>query len=55
MKLLYEKIESDHDLLSKRFNNPRPSDDDSIILGQMRRNKIKKDFRTNYSLGGIVM
>lgn len=56
--LIQEKIESDHDLrihvLSKRFNSPKPTEEDAVILGQMRRNKIKKDFRTNYSLGGTV-
>lgn len=56
--LIQEKIESDHDLrihvLSKRFNSPKQSEEDAVILGQMRRNKIKKDFRTNYSLGGTV-
>jgi len=56
--LVQEKIESDHDLrihvLSKKFNSPKPTEDDAVILGQMRRNKIKKDFRTNYSLGGTV-
>lgn len=56
--LIQEKIESDHDLrihvLSKKFNSPKPTEEDAVILGQMRRNKIKKDFRTNYSLGGTV-
>lgn len=56
--LLQEKIESDYDLrihvLTKKFYSPYPVPDDSIIIGHMRRNKIDKDFRTNYSLGGTV-
>jgi len=41
-------------VLTKKFNSPEPDDEDSIILGAMRRNKVEKDFRTNYSLGGTV-
>lgn len=56
--LIQEKIESEYDLrihvLTKRFNSPRPEDTDSVLLGYMRRNKVDKDFRTNYSLGGSV-
>lgn len=56
--LIQEKIESDYDLrihvLTSRFNSPSPSDTDSVILGYMRRNRVDKDFRTNYSLGGTV-
>ncbi len=56
--LIQEKIESDYDLrihvLTKKFNAPVPEDTDSILLGYMRRNRVKKDFRTNYSLGGTV-
>jgi RimK family alpha-L-glutamate ligase len=57
--IFQEKIESDHDLrihvLTKRFNPPKPEDDDSVLLGYMRRNRVnKKDFRTNHSLGGTV-
>jgi ribosomal protein S6--L-glutamate ligase len=56
--LIQEKIESEYDLrihvLSKRFNSPTPTDTDSVLLGYMRRNRVKKDFRTNYSLGGTV-
>jgi len=56
--LIQEKIESEYDLrihvLTKRFNSPTPSDTDSVLLGYMRRNKVEKDFRTNYSLGGTV-
>ena len=56
--MIQEKIDADYDLrihvLTKKFNSPNPSDTDSILLGAMQRNKIKKDFRTNYSLGGTV-
>jgi ribosomal protein S6--L-glutamate ligase len=56
--LIQEKIDSEYDLrihvLTKKFNSPTPSDTDSILLGYMRRNRVKKDFRTNYSLGGTV-
>jgi ribosomal protein S6--L-glutamate ligase len=56
--LIQEKIDSDYDLrihvLSKKFNAPKPEDTDSVLLGFMRRNRVKKDFRTNYSLGGTV-
>lgn len=54
--LIQEKIDSDYDLrihvLTRKFNSPRPSEEDSVVLGFMRRNKIDKDFRTNVSLGG---
>ena len=56
--LIQEKIDSEYDLrihvLTKRFNSPTPNDTDSVLLGYMRRNRVKKDFRTNYSLGGTV-
>ena len=56
--LIQEKIDSEYDLrihvLTKRFNSPTPEETDSILLGYMRRNRVKKDFRTNYSLGGTV-
>ena len=56
--LIQEKIESDHDLrihvLTKRFNSPTPDEQDSVLLGYMKRNRIKNDFRTNHSLGGSV-
>jgi ribosomal protein S6--L-glutamate ligase len=56
--LAQEKIDSDYDLrihvLTKRFNAPKPEDTDSVLLGYMRRNRVEKDFRTNYSLGGSV-
>jgi ribosomal protein S6--L-glutamate ligase len=56
--LIQEKIDSEYDLrihvLTKRFNSPTPDEKDSVLLGYMRRNRVKKDFRTNYSLGGTV-
>lgn len=56
--LVQEKIESEYDLrihvLTRKFNSPTPEDTDSVLLGYMRRNRVKKDFRTNYSLGGTV-
>ena len=56
--LIQEKIESEYDLrihvLTRKFNSPTPDDTDSVLLGYMRRNRVKKDFRTNYSLGGTV-
>jgi ribosomal protein S6--L-glutamate ligase len=56
--LIQEKIDSEYDLrihvLTKRFNAPVPEETDSVLLGYMRRNRVKKDFRTNYSLGGSV-
>ena len=56
--LIQEKIDSDYDLrihvLTRKFNSPTPDETDSVLLGYMRRNRVKKDFRTNYSLGGSV-
>jgi ribosomal protein S6--L-glutamate ligase len=56
--LIQEKIESDYDLrihvLTRKFNSPFPNKNDSEIIGYMQRNKIEKDFRTNFSLGGTV-
>ncbi len=56
--LIQEKIESEYDLrihvLTRKFNSPKPEDTDAVLLGYMRRNRVKKDFRTNYSLGGTV-
>jgi len=56
--LIQEKIDSEYDLrihvLTKKFNAPVPEDTDAVLLGYMRRNRVKKDFRTNYSLGGTV-
>lgn len=54
--LIQEKIESDHDIrihvLTRKFNSPKPDESDSVLLGYMRRNRVKNDFRTNHSLGG---
>lgn len=56
--LIQEKIESDYDLrihvLTRRFNSPNPAETDSVLLGYMRRNRVNKDFRTNFHLGGSV-
>jgi ribosomal protein S6--L-glutamate ligase len=56
--MIQEKIDAEYDLrihvLTKKFNAPHPEETDSIILGAMQRNKVDKDFRTNYSLGGTV-
>lgn len=56
--LIQEKIDSEYDLrihvLTKKFNAPKPEDTDAVLLGYMRRNRVDKDFRTNYSLGGTV-
>lgn len=58
--LIQEKIDSNFDLriqvivknLGKISYKENP--DNFIILGAMKRKAIKKDFRTNYSLGGEV-
>ena len=56
--LIQEKIDSDFDLriqvLVKKLNALEPEDDNSTILGSMKRSAVKGDFRTNYSLGGSV-
>lgn len=58
--LIQEKIDSNYDLriqvIIKKFNpDPRESSkNNSFILGTMKRGAVKKDFRTNYSLGGTV-
>jgi RimK family alpha-L-glutamate ligase len=56
--LIQEKIDSDFDLriqvIIKKLNALEPEDDNFILLGAMRRNAVKDDFRTNYSLGGTV-
>jgi ribosomal protein S6--L-glutamate ligase len=56
--LIQEKIDSEFDLriqvLVKKLNALYPEDDNSTILGVMRRNAMEGDFRTNYSLGGTV-
>lgn len=55
--LIQEKIDGDYDIriqVLNKWNNSERMQTESIILGAMRRNKIKNDFRTNYSLGGTV-
>jgi ribosomal protein S6--L-glutamate ligase len=56
--LIQEKINSDFDLriqvLIKKLNALDPDEENSIILGAMKRSAVSKDFRTNYSLGGSV-
>lgn len=52
--LLQEKIESSYDLrihvLTRRLDAPGGAE----VIGAMQRNRVKKDFRTNFSLGGTV-
>ncbi len=52
--LLQEKIDSQFDLrvhvLTRRLDTPGAAE----VIGAMRRNRVGKDFRTNYSLGGTV-
>lgn len=56
--LIQEKINSKSDLriqvIVKKFDPLKQSDDNCIILGSMKREAVEKDFRTNYSLGGKV-
>jgi RimK family alpha-L-glutamate ligase len=56
--LIQEKIDSNFDLriqvIVKKFDPITPAKDNCIILGSMKRSAVKKDFRTNYSLGGQV-
>jgi RimK family alpha-L-glutamate ligase len=56
--LIQEKIDSNFDLriqvIVKKFDPINPDKDNCIILGSMKRSAVKKDFRTNYSLGGQV-
>ena len=58
--LVQEKIDSNFDLriqvIVKNLGeiNYEENPDNFIILGAMKRKAIKKDFRTNYSLGGEV-
>jgi RimK family alpha-L-glutamate ligase len=56
--LIQEKIDSQSDLriqvIIKKFDPLKPSSDNCIILGSMKREAVDKDFRTNYSLGGSV-
>ena len=54
--LLQEMIPADGDLrihvLSKKFFSP--DDESSEVIAAMKRTSAKKDFRTNYSIGGGV-
>ena len=54
--LIQEMIPSNYDLrihvLAK--NGDVSNIEDSIVIGAMRRNKVKKDFRTNFSLGATT-
>ena len=58
--LIQEKINSNFDLriqvIVKNLGkiNYKENPDNFIILGAMKRKAVKKDFRTNYSLGGEV-
>ena len=55
--LIQEKIDADYDIriqVLNKWNNLEHSHIESEIIGSMRRNKVEKDFRTNYSLGGSV-
>jgi RimK family alpha-L-glutamate ligase len=56
--LLQEMIESEYDIrvqtLIKNLDPIKPFEGNKVILGTMKRKKIKDDFRTNYSLGGEV-
>ena len=54
--LIQEKIPADGDVriqvLSKKFFSPY--DEQSEVIGAMKRTAAKKDFRTNYSIGGGI-
>jgi ribosomal protein S6--L-glutamate ligase len=54
--LLQEMIPATGDLrihvLSKKFHNP--NDEKSEVIAAMKRTSAKKDFRTNYSIGGGI-
>lgn len=56
--LIQELIPSDYDIrihvLSKSFDPEDNTPESSFIIGAMRRNRVKKDFRTNYSLGATT-
>jgi RimK family alpha-L-glutamate ligase len=56
--LIQERIDSDFDIrvqvLVKKFNPLKEKSDNKVILGCMKRESVKNDFRTNYSLGGKV-
>lgn len=59
--ILQEMIESEYDLRihvikkhEKVIEDPKKYRDHYEIIAVMKRNKIKGDFRTNYSLGGTI-
>lgn len=56
--LIQEKIDSNYDIrvqvITKNIDGSSTDKDNFIILGAMKRKAVKKDFRTNYSLGGSV-
>lgn len=56
--LMQNKIDSDYDLrihvFNKSYNRISRNLDDYEVIGVMRRNKVKDDFRTNFSLGGTI-
>ncbi len=56
--LIQEKIDADFDVriqvLVKKFNPLKEKSGNRVILGCMKRESVKDDFRTNYSLGGKV-
>lgn len=51
--LIQEKIEADNDIRIQVITNHK-LDPTKKLIGAMKRTKVKKDFRTNYSLGGEV-
>lgn len=51
--LIQEKIDADYDIRIQVITNHK-LEPAKILIGGMKRGKIKKDFRTNYSLGGEV-
>jgi ribosomal protein S6--L-glutamate ligase len=54
--LIQEMIDSEYDLRVHVIIKDLESSDENgaYVIGAMRRNKINKDFRTNYSLGATV-
>lgn len=51
--LIQEKIDADFDIRVQVITNHKLTPT-KILIGSMKRSKIEKDFRTNYSLGGEV-
>lgn len=51
--LIQEKIEADFDVRVQVITNCK-STPTKTLIGSMKRSKIEKDFRTNYSLGGKI-